>query len=73
MNSKQREHFDSLNEQFTLICESAKLEGCECPTVGSGDKSRVLVGQQIVKGIGAVPCERRCAWDLERIDRIKGR
>jgi hypothetical protein len=67
-------HFNDLNKQFAVICEAAKANGCECPTayIINRDGERELKTfhmQQYIQRIGYVPCETRCAWDVQRINK----
>ena len=57
-------------QQFAEVCAAARDEGCECQVIERDGRRMKLVGKQLIKGIGEVPCERRCQWDCERISKM---
>ena len=69
--SEEREAlFSEQTQQFAKVCATARDEGCECPVIERDGRRMRLVGKQLIKGIGEVPCERRCQWDCERIAKM---
>lgn len=71
LTKKEKKHFDELNEKFQEVCKNEKAKGCSCPKVEiTKGKVSELFALQIIKGVGAVPCEARCKWDSDRISLI---
>lgn len=73
MTVKEKKHFDELNSKFQEVCKKEKAKGCSCPKVCYNGEFIELFGKQIIKGLGEVPCEARCQWDLNRIMITEGK